>query len=321
MDFRIELDENGEIVRKNIIIIFLLILNLNLSSHQNRNIINFAEIKKPYKTISPFISKLLNIKKSERVSFLDEFISSSKNLPLLEEDPLDNDFIYLTFLYFNSENNIEISLDVNGIYEDNSLGNRKLRHLNGTDLYYRAYKVPKDICLSYRFNIYDKATGNSFKEIDRFNENKIPLDRDENYSFSVVDLNKNDKNLIELNRKEIASQSRIDTLQYVDSVVNTKRNCYIYLPPDYDKNLKEEYTTIYLFDAFIYLNRVEVFNILDNLISKDKCEPVICVLFGTQKSTRENVLVFNKKFLDEFACKFVPLIRKNIELLKNLKTI
>lgn len=219
------------------------------------------------------------------------------------------DYKYVTLIFQDSTKSKNISFDVYGIYDEYRFGDMKLHQLGKTDLYYRCYKVPNDICFSYRFNITDTLTGMTYKETDKYNDDRIPRGEIRNFSYSVLDLRKieTDWNVKRYNNLS----SRIDTLKYTDTTVNKERNIYVYLPPDYDKNRKEAYPVIYLFDAYIYLNRVEVPNILDNLVTEKKIEPMIAVLFGTFRSTRGITLPLNSEFRNEFVSEFLPFIRNN----------
>lgn len=291
----------------------LLINTVYSQSLKTRNEIVFTEIKRPYKTISPYISGILKLKGKHLENEIKRFWQRAKQdrLPLIENDPLDNEYTYISFIYREKRKNKAVSLDVLGIYEDLSMGNRKLRHIENTDFYYRSYKVPKDICFSYCFKIKDIKTGKTDNNLDTYNSNRMPLGKANWYSYSVIDLCKNQSAWKDLNLKaEKALNSRVDTIQYTDKTVHKARKVYIYLPPNYDSKRKKAYPVIYLFDASIYLNRVEVPNVLDNMISEGKIEPMIAVMFGTFKKTRSVILPLNFKFKDEFINEFVPLIRK-----------
>lgn len=296
------------------IFIFLSLIICLSTSCQNKNLkndIQFKEVRRPYKTISPILSKLLKMDSVDLETETEKIWITAKQhgLPLVEEDSLDLDYKYVTLIFQDSTKSKNISFDVYGIYDEYRFGDMKLHQLGKTDLYYRCYKVPNDICFSYRFNITDTLTGMTYKETDKYNDDRIPRGEIRNFSYSVLDLRKieTDWNVKRYNNLS----SRIDTLKYTDTTVNKERNIYVYLPPDYDKNRKEAYPVIYLFDAYIYLNRVEVPNILDNLVTEKKIEPMIAVLFGTFRSTRGITLPLNSEFRNEFVSEFLPFIRNN----------
>lgn len=308
-------NNNNEAIMNRIPLFFILVILTSCNPFgQDNKQIRFTEIKRPIKTVSPFISRLLNSDKHNLEASVANFwlLSKQNNLPLIEADSLDSDYRYLTLVYQDSTKNKEISFDVFGIYEDNRLGNRKLRRLENTDLYYRSYKVPNDFCFSYRFNIKDTITGVTYKAIDKYNSSRVPLGDAKTYSYSVIDLTEKDNYWKNLNKKQLDNlNSTIDTIDYTNKVLKQKRDIYVYLPPNYNKNRKKSYPVIYLFDASIYLNRIEVPNILDNMITEGKIEPMIAVMIGTFRKTRGIILPLNFEYKDELIKDIIPLIRKN----------
>jgi len=270
--------------------------------------VSFSQIERPYMTISPFIKQFLKLNGKELQKELNRFWATNKTLPLTEIDSLDYDYVYTTLIYRDSSPNKTISIKMFGTYDEQRLGNKKLYHLPNTDFYYRCYKFPKDICFSYQYVITDTITKQTFSTIDKFNPNTIPHGEITNYTYSVFDLNppETDWNI----KKDINIQSIIDTLPYTDKIVKKERNIYVYIPHGYDAKRAKPYPVIYLFDASIYLNRVEVPNILDNLINEDKIEPMIAVFLGTYGSTRKYILPLNFDFMEEFTSDVLPLIRK-----------
>jgi len=304
-------------LRPKFIILFVSVLffvacknETNKDSIEFEKEIRFTEIKRPYTTVSPIINSLLNTdNKTQQTEIGNLWLNIQKSgLPLIENDTLDTNYKYITFLYKADNKHTEISFEVKGIYDDYRLGDMTLRKLGNTDFHYRCYKVPVDICFSYRFKIKDTLTGKEHMEIDKFNLDRIPTGEIQGYTFSVLDLKKEESNLNI--KKHSNTGSRIDTLKYSDKVVKKERNIYVYLPPDYDKNRSEAYPVIYLFDAFMYLHRIEVPNILDNLIAENKIRPMIAVFFGTFSSTRGVILPLNTDFKGEFTTEFLPLIRE-----------
>jgi enterochelin esterase-like enzyme len=292
--------------------LILLIFSFSItgtSISQENPLKSFREIQGPYKCISPKVAQLLSLNKEDLKTQLEKVWLSAKKdgLPLIEMDPLDEDYCFLTFLFRENAPSKTIAFEVFGIYEDNCFGDMKLRHLKETDLYHRSYKVPNDLCFAYRFIVENTLGGDKNKVTDQYNSERVPKGEIKSFSYSVCDLRKDEP---DWNAKKYHHlNSTIDTIKYTDKVVNKERNIYIYLPPDYNKTRKEAYPVIYLFDAFIYLNRVEVPNILDNLITEGKIEPMIAVFYGTYRNTRGITLPLNAKFKDDFVFDFLPLIR------------
>lgn len=295
---------------KLLILLTSLCLGLSSCSQPTENP-RFREIIRPYKTISPLIRDLLKKENNILQAEMNKFwrMANENGLPLVEEDLLDPDYKFVTLVYRDSTHQYDISFEVFGTYDETRLGDKKLRQLVNTDLYYRCYKFPEDICFSYRFILKDKVSGEEVQAPDKYNPDRIPRGEARSYSYSVFDFRKHEA---DWNAKKYENlKSWIDTISYTDRIVDKSRNIYVYLPPGYDKDRKEPYPVIYLFDAFIYLNRVELPNILDNMITEGKTEPLIAVLISTYRSSRDIILPVNFDFKDDFISRLVPMIRKN----------
>ena len=294
---------------KNGIIIFIALLLSQTGFAQDK--IKFSEIRPPYKSISPAISRMQNLNSDALTDELNEFWRKAKKdgLPLIERDSLYEDYLYITLIYQDSSKNKDIRFDVFGIYDEYRFGDMKMHRLKNTDLLYRCYMVPNDICFSYRFKIKDTLSNYTFYDIDKFNTDRIPTGIQKNYSYSVLDLRRNET---DWNAKRYESTgSKLDTIMFDSKIMNNSRNIYVYLPSGYNQNRKAKYSIIYLFDSFIYLNRVEVPNILDNMIKEGKIEPMIAVMIDNPtKTSRNTELPINFEFKRFIIDELVPDIRK-----------
>ena len=164
------------LIRVFLLPVIIIFLNLSCYAKDFTGNISFSEIKRPYTTIGPYISSLLKLRNEALETKTQKFwnLAKQKGLPFIEEDPLDENYKFVTLVYQNSEKNRDITFEVKGIYDEYRFGDMKLRQLGKTDLYYRCYKVPNDICFSYRFNIKDTVTGKEYKDIDKYNSDRIP---------------------------------------------------------------------------------------------------------------------------------------------------
>jgi len=291
--------------------IYIAIFALLAISCSHNKSVHFKEIRPPYKSISPTISKLLKLEGASLQAEIENLwiAAKQKGLPIIEVDTIYSDYLWLTLLYQDSTENKDISFEVFGIYSEYRLGDMKMHRLKNTNLYYRSYIIPNDLCFSYRFNINDTITGKSYSDIDNYNLDRIPKGDKLAYSYSVLDLRKNET---DWNKKRYDNtNSSIDTFQYQSKILNNTRNIFVYLPPDYNSMKQGGYTTIYLFDSFIYLNRVEVPNILDNLIIEGKITPIIAVMIDNpSRSSRMTELPLNFKFKDAIISELLPTINK-----------
>ncbi len=295
-------------------LLFILVILIFNGCISNKTILNFEVTRPPYKTISPFVSNLLKTDSSKLEKEIEKIwdIGNKKGFPIIETDPLFDDYVYLTLIYQNSTEHKDISFKMFGIYDEYRFGDMKMHRLAKTDLYYRSYIIPNDLCFSYRFNVIDTLTGESSNEIDPFNNNRIPRGEAKSLSWSVLDLRPDEP---DWNAKRYTNlNSRVDTILFESEILGNERKIYIYLPPNYDKQKSNEYPCIYLFDSPIYLNRVEVPNILDNLITERQIDPMMAVMISNPtSSSRYTELPLNFDFKEFMISELVPFIRQNYQ--------
>jgi len=286
----------------------LLLALLSCSASENETL-TFKEIRTPNRSISPMISVWSNLQDTILSVKVDSLFRNHNRFPLVEIDSLYSDYLYVTFIYRDTSVNEEISFDIFGNYNDRSLGDKKLKRLKNTDLLYRTYYMPNDVCFSYRYIINDSAQNTSRVITDPLNEERIPTGEKKDYSWSVLDLRQNEEVWYIKKYNDIKSQ--LIEFNFTSSLLNNTRKIYVYLPENYDKDKYPGYPVIYLFDSFIYLNRIEAPNVLDNLIREEKIEPMIAVLIDNPSSdSRNEELPLNFAFKDFVINELLPHINK-----------
>lgn len=288
------------------LIVFVLIF---ISCQPEKNEIVFRETRYIDISVSPFISSIHKLSGSDKEKAVSDLLrkGEEEGFPLVETHSLYPDNVFITFIYIDKTHKHDIRVGVFGTYDEPRFGDRKLYRLDDTDIYYRTYMVPDDLCFAYRFILNDKVTGNKQVITDPMNKELIPTGERKDYSWSVLDLRKNETDWYTKRFDNVGS--RLDTFKITSSLLNNTRNIYVYLPPEYD-NTDKDYPVIYLFDSFIYLNRVEVPNVLDNLIHTNEIEPMIAVMIDNPTSTsRKYELPLNPLFKDFVVTELVPYIK------------
>ncbi len=292
------------------ILLFLLAVVCRLGFSDDRT--GFSEVRPPCKSLSPIITKLTGLNGGSLASELKTLYAYGEKagFPLVEPVPSYEEYVYLTFLYrAEGPADKEVKFEVFGVDSDYFFGKMQLHRLKDTDLYYQCYLVPNDLCFSYRYEVKDAATGTIAKEIDRFNPDRTPKEEKPGVrSYSVLDLRKNEP---DWNRKRYENTgSSLEVLKFQSGIMKNTRNVYVYLPAGYDPKLPGGYPVVYLFDSPIYLNRVEVPNILDGLVKEGRIGPAAAVLIDNPTNTSRNVeLPLNFAFMDCVVKELVPYVR------------
>ncbi len=289
---------------------FIILIILFSGCISKKNQLDLKITRSPYKSISPFVANLLETDSSNLNNEIKKIWELGKNegFPIIEKDESYDDYVYLTLLYRDSTENKDISFKMFGIYDEYRFGDMKMHRLAKTDLYYRSYIIPNDLCFSYRFKVLDTISGNYTYYIDPYNPNRIPKKEVKNISYSVLDLDppENNWNLAKYDHLS----SSVDTFLFESKIMNNERKIHVYLPPNYKPEKK--YPCIYLFDAHVYLHRVEVPNILDNMINEGLIEPMMAVMIANPTSnSRYRELPLNFEFKAFMIDELVPHIRQN----------
>jgi enterochelin esterase-like enzyme len=273
-------------------------------------LVTFREIKMPSRSVSPMIASWNKLDGKSLQLKVDSFFTHHKEFPLIEIDTLYKDYLYVTFIYRDTTASKQVEFDIFGNYNDRNLGDRKMKKLKNTGVYYRSYYMPNDICFSYRFIVSDTLRHIKKSFPDPLNPNRVPYGEMKDHSWSVLDLRQNEENW---NRKRYDDvKSQLLEFDYTSSILKNTRKIYVYLPEGYDANNAKGYPVIYLFDSFIYLNRIEVPNVLDNLVCEGKIEPMVAVFIdNSSQESRDNELPLNFSFKDFVVTELVPHIRKN----------
>ncbi|MEN8228859.1 MAG: alpha/beta hydrolase-fold protein [Bacteroidota bacterium] len=294
-----------------------IIAGLMITSCVNeKNRIEFKAVQHIYNSASPAILSLQRMNDEDKRGTISKLMEVGEDggFPLIERDTLYSDYVHATFIYIDTTHKHEIECKVSGILDEPRFGDQKLYQLDSSDLYYRTYMVPDDVCFAYVFALTDKTTGDREFVTDPFNKELMPKGERKSFSWSILDLTTNGT---DWNSKKYDIDSRLDTFQISSDLLDNTRDIYVYLPADYE-NRDDKYPIIYLFDSFSYLNRVEVPNILDNLIYEGKLDPMIAVFIDNPSGTsRKNELPMNPVFKDFIISELIPLIKSKYRITDN----
>lgn len=301
-------------MRKACILILLSIL-FSCSGKENKPV-EFAEIRTPSKSESPLISGWIKLNDNDLDKKIDSLFTNCQTFPLIEIDSLYTDYLYITFVYRDSARNETISFDIFGNYDDRNLGDRELKRLRNTDVHYRTYYMPCDICFSYRFLVQDTVTNCKEYRTDPLNPERIPTGEPKDFSWSVLDLHPDKEAWYK--KKYDDTKSQLIPFTFKSAILNNQREITIYIPVGYDKNKESGYPVIYLFDPFIYLNRIETPNVLDNMIREKRIEPMMAVFIDNPTNELRNLeLPLNFDFKEMIVRELIPFIRSNWNVTAN----
>ncbi len=273
---------------------------------------NWTDLKtvKPALFDSPIIERLKSANENGIKQFWDSI--SKKGTPMVEKH-IDTNSLILTFLYRNSKNNIKVHLDIKNLDNDTCCGDMMLNQIRNTDIWYRTFKVPKDWVSSYRYNITDNSV--TINLTDKYNPNLIPIGIDTTYSYNSFDYLMDTSKVWFYERQGVSKGSLTEyTIQ--SKILKNYRSVMVYKPFGYNET--ETYTSIVIFDQSLYLERVPLPTILNNLIAANKIPPCVAIMVDNQpKERRELELPLYKPFADFIALELMPWAYQNFKITKD----
>ena len=215
-----------------------------------------------------FLSELDNGMESVRQELLDNYIFNSKRIPIVENT--------LAHFIFKCEgSNPHVAGDFTGWNPNRA----PMINISGTDWWYLTKNFEKDARLDYQFvyndSIWTVDPLNPFKVLGGFGYNSELRMSEYNPPLEIYYVEENQHGTI------------IDTTLYKEELGNS-RKIQVYLPPQYYSTTKD-YPLVLVHDGSDYLSFANMDNILDNLISDGKIQPVIAVFVPPIDRTEEYV--------------------------------
>ncbi|WP_425445853.1 enterochelin esterase [Dethiothermospora halolimnae] len=286
---------------------------------------------------SPKLKKLQNKVKAGDKSALESFWREieENGAPLIEDIEGDNEHKLVTFIVKEEEGvkQFVVASFISGyILKDNILD-----RLEGTDIYYRSYKVQngvrdnyfigKDIPLDFEqvFDNWDKYGKRCVT--DPYNKKQFvsPADDepggDHEEITSILELPDAVKQPW-IESQEDVPKGSLKEIRMSSSLLNNERRIWIYTPSGYSKNSKP-YHLLLTFDGFTYTQTIPTPTILDNLIAKEEIPPTIAVFVGNASSkSRFSELMCNETFGKFLSEELIPWVQTNYNVTKDpLQTV
>lgn len=224
----------------------------------------------------------------------------------------------VTFLYRGDSATRSVLL-VGGPKMSLSPNDNAFELLQGTDVWYRSYRIRRDARFTYKFNINADTAKLDIKDmpkvmrwfggarLDSLNARRFPAGPvPALYLNSVVELPDAPKQQWIARRP--GPQGTLDSLNFPSTVLGNERMLTVYTPSGYDK-AKGPYRLLLVFDREAYLGMVPTPTVLDNLINAARIPPLVAVLISNPGDLRSAELPCNRKFADFLAQELIPWAR------------
>lgn len=257
--------------------------------------------------ISPTLLKMQGV--SDTKAFWEKM--KNQGTPLVEAH--DETFI-LTFLYQGAQHNVQImGAPIGDIAH--------MQKMNGNDIWYKSFIVPKGTRLSYQLAPDVPAIKGSPREqrvailstlqADPLNKTPMPYSHHEDkfHKMSTIELpyqTYTDWAKMKSNQKGVVQNYVLKS-----HLLNNERAIDIYLPDGFSK--EKIYPVLFLFDGKEYQSKVQTPVILDNLIAARKIPPIIAVFISNAHyQSRGKELPCNPLFADFMAQELLPWFKQTI---------
>ena len=256
---------------------------------------------------SPRIKTLRTQLEGGNSSALQQFWEevTRQGTPLVESVDGDSTTALVTFIWRGAD-------DVRSVFVTGTLvrGERAMEHrmtrLEGTDVWYRTYRLGRDARFSYRLSPLPSSPDDWTNEIFR-GARPDPLNMTPARIAELPDAPPQPW----VKRIEGVPQGKVEKLQMKSAILNNERAVWIYTPPGYTP-AGTPYGVLITFDGLNSIVSIPTPIILDNLISKGLIPPVVAiVLDNPSDEVRSRELPCYAPFAEFLATEVMPWIRKS----------
>lgn len=287
-------------------------IDSNTAYYLTTRLSNWIDLKtnEPILDNSPTIEKLKNASKYEISQFWDSI--SCVGTPMVEKC-IDSNYLIVTFLYRSFKKNIMAKIDLKNANLGNGTSDMMLLPIQNTDIWFRTYKTPADWTIAYRYFILEDS--DTLYLTDAYNINLIPTGTKSKYSYNVFDYFLDSSKVWFYERKGII-KGTLAEYRFDSKILKNSRSVVVYKPFIY--SYTKEYPLIVIFDQSLYLDKVPLPTILDNLIAENKIPPCVAIMVDNQpKDRRDLELPLYKPFADFIALELMPWAFKNFNISKD----
>lgn len=270
---------------------------------------------------SPRLAALKKELEQGNRSALERFWQEIKKsgAPLIEAIKGDKANMLLTFLWRAREDTKNV-LVISPLVPPANLSEQEMARLPETDLWYKTYRVRKDVRLNYSLSPNDP--------VPLLGETKDPAvlaRRTENFQLDPFNPKRfksfpKDVSIVELpgappqpwvTKRPGVPTGKVEEHKIKSASLDSERTVWIYTPPGYTPTAKP-YRLLVLFDGEVYTDTVPTPIILDNLLAKKMLPPTVAVFVGVMSfELRRRDLPCYPPFFEFLVKELIPWVREN----------
>ena len=275
----------------------------------------------PQSSVSPESPAILALSRqvaAGHVTAADDFwaLIARQHTPLIEPD--SGDCSLVTFLWRGDQQtkNVLVITPLALINFNDAM----LQNLQGTDVWYKTYRMRNDARMSYRFAVNDSLLSfdqdaNFFARMKSWQldaNNPRQFDAGMGITASVLELPgaPGDK---WTRSSPTTAKGSVAKHDFSSEMLHNQRPVWLYTPASFDPG--KSYPLLVIMDGDAYTSLVPMPTILDNLIAARAIPPVVAVLLGNASNDgREVEMNCNKKWSDSLVKETLPWLRTHHNL-------
>jgi len=252
--------------------------------------------------------------------------------PLIE--PIQDDLInrFTTFLWRGSTDTQRVLLNFRNCSP--IPGDCFLRHVEGTDVWYRTLRLDHRLRTTYLLTPNAPAVTPATKiDDDLLSQVSVRSQRDPlNPKATIWDSAENPDlpvhrgaSVLEMpdappqpwaGKRAGTPAGEIVKQDFASALLKNTRPIFVYLPPGYSKNA-QPYDLLVVFDGQDSIDIVPTPTTLDNLISEKRIAPTVALIVGNVKGMRGTELPCNPTFAEFLNSELIPWLRRNYNVTRD----
>jgi enterochelin esterase-like enzyme len=224
---------------------------------------------------------------------VDEFSRAQETFPIVEGE-------YVHFVYRGDAKDVSI----HGSMLDTEVP-ESLAHVEGTDLFYRTYRLEPATRWEYRYQV-------DFEEwmTDPRNDRSVPAAEGEERLSELVTPG---YDVASHYGEPKGDQGRLDGFQLTSEVLGYEKAIQVWLPPGYDSS-KTSYPLLIVNDGDAWLEKGLMANTLDNLVGKSLQPVVVAFVEPSQRWWLEAGGTRTEEYVRMLAEELVPMMQERYRL-------
>ncbi|HEU4870716.1 MAG TPA: alpha/beta hydrolase-fold protein [Pyrinomonadaceae bacterium] len=263
---------------------------------------------------------------------VNTFVEDLQNhgTPLIEPIPDDQFHVWVTFFWLAKEpvRNVVVFCGLtNYAYTRAVLPDIQMARLDGTDIWFKTFKVRKDARFTYQLSVDDSLVPEEDETDDNARRVKFRSDplNPHHPEDALGKPSDSRESLVELSgappqlwiHRSGKPAGELKRYKFQSEILKNERDVTVYFPPGYNTSGRR-YPLLIFFDGEAYTDSIPTPTILDNLIASRKIPPVVAVFVNNPQTNQPYLrtleLSCNPSFTRFVVNELLPWVRQRYHI-------